>query len=77
MFNPVTFHKAGPDQTAKFPEGFVDFLGEIFPEWWCKRDRYQGVDLFHSLADSLMKGGESLLCVDSGRCAATHLCVSP
>ncbi|MCE5274334.1 MAG: SPASM domain-containing protein [Deltaproteobacteria bacterium] len=77
MFNPVTFHKAGPDQIAISPEEFVDFLGEIFPEWWCKRERYQGVDPFHSLTDNLMKGGESLLCVDSGRCADTHLCVSP
>jgi uncharacterized protein len=77
MFNPVTFYKDKPDQVAITPEEFVDFLGEIFTEWWRKRNRYPGVDPFKSLADNLIEGSESLICIDSGRCADTHLSVSP
>jgi uncharacterized protein len=77
MFNPVTFYKDKPGQVAITPEEYVDFLGEIFAEWWPRRDRYPGVDPFKSLADNLIEGSEVLLCVDSGRCADTHLCVSP
>lgn len=77
MFNPVTFYKNKPEQIAITPEEFVDFLGGIFPEWWHNRDRYPGVDPFDSLADNLIDGNESLICVDSGKCADTHLSVSP
>ena len=77
MFNPVSFYKDNPDQVAITPEEFVDFLGAIFTEWWPKRERYPGVDPFNALADNLVEGGEALLCVDSGRCADTHISVSP
>ncbi|MEW6670375.1 MAG: radical SAM protein [Thermodesulfobacteriota bacterium] len=77
MFNPVTFLKDKPGQVAITPEEFVDFLGEIFTEWWPKRERYPGVDPFKSLVDNLLGVSEALLCTDSGRCADTHLCVSP
>ena len=77
MFNPVCFYKGNPDQVAITPEEFVDFLGAIFSEWWPKRNRYPGVDPFNALADNLVEGGEALLCVDSGRCADTHISVSP
>lgn len=77
MFNPVAFYKNKPEQIAITPEEFVDFLGEIFPEWWRNRDRYPGVDPFISLVDNLINGDESLICLDSGKCADTHLSVSP
>jgi len=77
MFNPVTFYRERPDEIAITAEEFVDFLGAIFPEWWRHRDRYPGVDPFKSLVENIMEGSDSLICVDSGRCADTHLSVTP
>ncbi len=77
MFNPVTFYPEKPGQVAITPEEFVDFLGAIFPQWWRKRDRYPGVDPFSSLVENLINGNRSLICIDSGRCADTHLSISP
>jgi uncharacterized protein len=77
MFNPVIFNNDKSNRIAITPEEFVDFLGEIFSEWWSKRERYPSVDPFKSLTENLVEGSESLLCVDSGACADTHLSVSP
>lgn len=77
MFNPVTFCRDKPDNIAVTPEEFTDFLGGIFPEWWSRRNRYPGVDPFKSLVENIIEGSDALICVDSGKCADTHLCVSP
>ncbi len=77
MFNPVTFYKDKPDQVTITPEEFVDFLGRIFPEWWRHRNRYPGVDPFKSLVENILEGSDSLICVDSGKCADTHLSIGP
>jgi len=77
MFNPVTFYKSKPQQVAITPEEFVDFLGEIFPEWWRYRERFSGVEPFNSLTDNLIEGSKAIICADSGRCADTHICISP
>jgi len=77
MFNPVTFYPDRAEGIAVTAEEFTDFLGAIFPEWWRHRDRYPGVDPFKSLVENIIDGSDSLICVDSGKCADTHLSVSP
>jgi uncharacterized protein len=77
MFNPVTFFPDKAAEIAITAEEFTDFLGGIFTEWWRHRERYPGVDPFKSLVENIVDGSDSLICVDSGKCADTHLCVSP
>lgn len=78
MFNPVTYYKSRPEQFAITPEEFVDFLGAIFPEWWHDRNRLSGIDPFNALVDNIITGNtNNLICVDSGKCADTHISISP
>jgi len=78
MFNPVTYQKGKPNDVAITPEEFVNFLGEIFKEWWNSNSKLSGVEPFNSLVDNIIKGNKNnLICVDSGKCANTHISISP
>lgn len=78
MFNPVTYQKGNSNDIGITPEEFVDFLGCIFKEWWQNNSRLSGIEPFNSLVDNIIKGNRSnLICVDSGKCANTHISISP
>lgn len=77
MLNPVLLYSKRLEQLKVSPEEYADFLGAIFPLWWARRDEFPQVQPFHYLTKTLLEGGRSLMCCDSGACAHTHLNILP
>lgn len=77
MLNPVLLYSKRLEQLKVSPEEYADFLGTIFPIWWARRDEFPQVQPFHYLTTTLLEGGRSLMCCDSGACAHTHLNILP
>lgn len=76
-FNPVLIYDEERKGIAVTPEEYVDFLGEIFPEWWGNRHRYPDIEPFKSLVNNIINGHRSLSCVDSGNCTYHHINITP
>lgn len=77
MLNPVLIYGTDKSDIAITPMEYVDFLGQIFPVWWKHRDRYEDVDPFKMIVRNVIDHEDSLGCVDSGRCAYSHLYIGP
>ncbi len=77
MFNPVLLYGPGLDHIRITPHEYVNFLGAIFPTWWRGRNDFGYIEPFSSTARNLIEETKSLMCVDSGGCAYSHIDVLP
>ncbi len=77
MLNPVLIYENEQTDIGITPMEYVDFLGTIFQLWWKNRSRYPDIDPFKSLIRNIVKKENALGCVDSGRCAFSHLYIGP
>jgi len=75
--NPVLIYDEERQDIAITPEEFRDFLGAIFPVWWKHRERYPDVQPFKGLVQTIIDGGLSLNCGESGDCIYYHVNVTP
>ena len=74
---PVLLCGQDPGELAITPEEFGDFLGAVFPGWWANREKLPLVEPFRVLTGNILEGSRHLYCLDSGRCAASHLGLAP
>ncbi len=54
-FNPVLFSDYDGNDLAITPDEFADFLGDIFRLWWKNRFRYESVQPFCGIVESVIK----------------------
>lgn len=76
-FNPVLIYDEQRRHLAVTAEEHADFLGAIFPTWWASRTRFEGVEPFRSLTQTVVHGVPRLGCADSGDCTYGHVNVAP
>lgn len=76
-FQPVLLCGRDPGELSITPEQFTEFLGAIFPEWWRQRQTYPLVEPFRVITENIIKGTGNSYCLDSGKCALTHLSIAP
>lgn len=65
-----------PNNVLITAKEFADFLGEICPEWWQKRNVLNRVDPFETYYEQYTKTNRGLVCSDSN-CAYSHLYIGP
>ena len=71
-FNPVLIYDEERKDVEVTPAEYVEFLGAIFPCWWKNRQRYPGVEPFHSLVDGIIEGKGIPECMQFGVCDSTY-----
>lgn len=75
--NPISFQDDAESELAITAREYTAFLGEIFKEWWPRRDTYLAVQPFDRLRKSVETREPRLACCHSGTCAFDWLCVGP
>ena len=77
VFNPVLLYGSGLDHLKVTPREYADFLGKIFPAWWSNRKDLGHIEPFSSAARNIIADRKSLMCIDSGTCAYSHVAIMP
>lgn len=76
-FNPVLIYDEERQALAVTPGQYVEFLGKALQAWWPIRSRFPDVQPFRSLLDNVVNGSRHLGCAESGRCARSHVNITP
>ncbi len=76
-YNVVKIFDQDEHNLAISVDEYVDWLGEVFTEWYPNRERYPSVMPFTSIMATLEGKGMVLGCEDSGSCAYGWLYVGP